>query len=62
MIIYRTEKLEIYPDKAGGTLDIVSMIEGTQDLTLNEFALTEDKKGYEVTVKRRVELYPDTIK
>ena len=66
MKIYRLETFEIFPDKDQTIEDIRASIKKTQDLTviccINFTDYSSQEKGFKVDVRRKVELFPDTIK
>ena len=62
MLIYRYETFEIYPDPDQTIEDVKGLLEKTQDLEVDSYEILENSRAFSFVVKRRVELYPDTIK
>ena len=62
MLIYRYETFEIYPDPDQTIDDVKTLLEKTQDLEIDSYEMVENVRAFSFVVKRRVELYPDTIK
>lgn len=60
--IVRTEKLKIYPGERQTVHDIKSMINKTQDLTVQSVEVNESENSFSFTVLRELDWYPDTIK
>ena len=62
MLIYRYETFEINPDLDQTIEDVKGLLEKTQDLEIDNYEIVENSRAFSFVVKRRVELYPDTIK
>jgi len=62
MKVFRVEKLEIMPGERQSVHDINAIINKTQDLTVVKHEVLENKNAFLFTVKRELELYPDSIK
>jgi len=62
MKIFRVEKLEIMPGERQTVHDVKAIINKTQDLTVLESEVMENKNAFLFTVKRELEWYPDSIK
>lgn len=62
MKIFRTENLEIFPAERQTVHDVKAIINKTQDLTVVKHEVLENKNAFLFTVKRELELYPDSIK
>ena len=62
MEVFRIEKLEFRSNGRYSIHDFKSIINKTQDLTVLDCEIQENKQVFLFTVKRELEWYPDTIK
>lgn len=62
MQISRYENLEIIVGTDETIDDVRALVEKTQDLTLDSIEVLEHIRGFNITVKRSLEAYPDTLK